>query len=459
VNRQGASESRKSSHHPLLSSPHYSTAILDTCWLLLLLLFSWWPVSVANKHQNNTARRRVGLLLFPSLTLFVAGINMVSTDSAGGARETRAFEDPPPEQEHATLTGIIVRRRCMGRFLAFCDVRLEESTTTTTTTIVSTVFRHQNLVNSKEWCSSFPTKKAMLPFGGRVALTGFHQSNKWEVTAWKLLSSPHDDAMKQSAVENGAGISCTDYFRSRREAFDAVTAAAADGNVRPAAGKSSKRNEKRTNSLTAMKNGIKEHHGNRTDKAVRAKVFAAWIMEHLMSSSDSSNTNRILDVAGGKGELAVELASNTKHHGTHCTTLDPVQRRRRRTKHSDGVDFVTGYFYNVTKNDQQTPLTSVVDITELIHQHTILVGLHPDQCTEDILDVALQHNKSVAIVPCCVFPDLFSKRRVDGAPVRTYEQFLQYLLKKDDRLQQTRLPFEGKNECIYLKVVDDGAVS
>jgi len=31
----------------------------------------------------------------------------------------------------------------------------------------------------------------------------------------------------------------------------------------------------------------------------------------------------------------------------------------------------------------------------------LLLGLHPDQCTEDILDVALEHNLSVAIVPCC----------------------------------------------------------
>ena len=103
----------------------------------------------------------------------------------------------------------------------------------------------------------------------------------------------------------------------------------------------------------------------------------------------------------------------------------------------------------------------------------MLLGMHPDQCTEDILDVALEHNISVAIVPCCVFPDLFSTRRMsitqissvnadsgnnciqkdtNIVPVRTYDDFLRYLMSKDDGLQMATLPFEGKNKVIYKKV-------
>ena len=36
-------------------------------------------------------------------------------------------------------------------------------------------------------------------------------------------------------------------------------------------------------------------------------------------------------------------------------------------------------------------------------------------------------------------------------PVRNYEDFLQYLLAKDDRLKMVTLPFEGKNKVIYKK--------
>lgn len=49
-----------------------------------------------------------------------------------------------------------------------------------------------------------------------------------------------------------------------------------------------------------------------------------------------------------------------------------------------------------------------------------VVGLHPDQATDSILDFALECGKPFAIVPCCVFPRLFPHRRLrqpalDGA--------------------------------------------
>ena len=101
---------------------------------------------------------------------------------------------------------------------------------------------------------------------------------------------------------------------------------------------------------------------------------------------------------------------------------------------------------------------------DMVQLSSCLVGLHPDECTEDILDAALKHKKSVAIVPCCVFPSLFPKRKflcshVDSCnssnntcykPVKTYNDFLCYLMEKDDRLCRETLPFEGRNQVIYL---------
>ena len=52
-----------------------------------------------------------------------------------------------------------------------------------------------------------------------------------------------------------------------------------------------------------------------------------WLLETFNLGSGS----RVLDVAGGKGELSAELA----HHGVECTMIDPNRRsrepRRRRT--------------------------------------------------------------------------------------------------------------------------------
>lgn len=98
----------------------------------------------------------------------------------------------------------------------------------------------------------------------------------------------------------------------------------------------------------------------------------------------------------------------------------------------------------------------------LVRHATCLVGLHPDECTEDIIDVALQLNKPMAVVPCCVFPTLFPGRRLRrlgstddhyiSQNVQTYDDFIEYLLQKDSRLQMETLSFEGKNQVIFLQV-------
>ena len=89
-----------------------------------------------------------------------------------------------------------------------------------------------------------------------------------------------------------------------------------------------------------------------------------------------------------------------------------------------------------------------------------------DKCTEEIVDVALEHNLSFAIVPCCAFPDQFPSRRMvskekprndNGEPnlvsVRSYDNFLQYLMAKDDAMKRATLPFEGKNIVLYKIIV------
>jgi len=38
-------------------------------------------------------------------------------------------------------------------------------------------------------------------------------------------------------------------------------------------------------------------------------------------------------------------------------------------------------------------------------------------------------------------------------PVRSYDDFLQYLLDKDSSLQIATLPFDGKNKVIYKVVI------
>jgi Methyltransferase domain len=204
-------------------------------------------------------------------------------------------------------------------------------------------------------------------------------------------------------------------------------------------------------------------HGNPRAKGLRAKIFADFIVDNLLQLD---GTDRVLDVAGGKGQLSMALAAL----GIPCTVVDLLQRKQN----SSGLRTTVKQLQRqkrpiptfVTQPFPIMPLSSSSQepcamIQSLVDAHTCLVGLHPDQCTEAILDVALRHNKSVAIVPCCVFPSLFPMRMIPSInklatdaemkPVQTYDDFLVYLLCKDARLRRATLHFEGKNECIYMK--------
>jgi hypothetical protein len=45
---------------------------------------------------------------------------------------------------------------------------------------------------------------------------------------------------------------------------------------------------------------------------------------------------------------------------------------------------------------------------KLFSDCSLLVGMHPDEATEIIIDTALKFNKPFAVVPCCVMSRLFS---------------------------------------------------
>ena len=86
-----------------------------------------------------------------------------------------------------------------------------------------------------------------------------------------------------------------------------------------------------------------------------------------------------------------------------------------------------------------------------LHGCGVIVGMHPDQATEAIVDFALAHGKSFAVVPCCVFPSLAPQRRVrSGQRVVQYPAFIQYLAEKHHGIRIGRLPFAGKNIVLYL---------
>jgi hypothetical protein len=195
--------------------------------------------------------------------------------------------------------------------------------------------------------------------------------------------------------------------------------------------------------------------------------------------------NPVLDIAGGAGGLAFELSVR---HAIPCIVVDtqPVKYKGSQVRH---MEFrkqcleklvqapesplahnlrnrfqVRDFVQYPTLLETSWVLSSGEDeiicqwnetqkqLRSILHQRncSVLVGLHPDQATDPIIDVGLALQIPWAIVPCCVFPNFFQQRRLkSGKVVRTYEDLCHYILQKDTNVQQATLPFRGRNQVFF----------
>eukprot|EP00958_Prasinococcus_capsulatus_P011463 scaffold1139_cov202-Prasinococcus_capsulatus_cf.AAC.2 len=80
---------------------------------------------------------------------------------------------------------------------------------------------------------------------------------------------------------------------------------------------------------------------------------------------------------------------------------------------------------------------------------SLVVGLHPDEASDPIVDFALHHRRPFAIVPCCVFPKLFRRFLRDGTLVTTRQALCKYYLEKVPGAKCDYLDFQGANMIVY----------
>ena len=94
-----------------------------------------------------------------------------------------------------------------------------------------------------------------------------------------------------------------------------------------------------------------------------------------------------------------------------------------------------------------------IQFKNMVKQCSCLIGMHPDIATEYIVDMGLQYNIPFAIIPCCVFPNSFPKRKLrNGIEPRKYNQFCQYLCEKNSSINITKLDtMDGQNNIIWFK--------
>ncbi|CAK9063537.1 unnamed protein product [Durusdinium trenchii] len=175
----------------------------------------------------------------------------------------------------------------------------------------------------------------------------------------------------------------------------------------------------------------------KVDKARRAARFAAWLVKTY----------------GREGDLSWQLSVE---YGIPCTLIDPMVRRggelkswQRRALRKRGREQA---FEHLPVTFEEPSFSSIHG--ELLNGASVVVGLHPDEATEAIVDVALTRRRAgvplrFAVVPCCVFAERFP-RDLAGVPVRSLNQFCAYLRSKDPHIQEDMLDFEGRNKVLYI---------
>lgn len=112
----------------------------------------------------------------------------------------------------------------------------------------------------------------------------------------------------------------------------------------------------------------------------RAVLFASWITKQF------PRCRTVLDVAGGGGHLAMHLSA----YGYDVTLIDPKARLR----------LPSSKFRRAARRVRviRKPLSGDAPAADLI------VGMHPDEATQLIVELARDRRMCFAVVPCCVMP-------------------------------------------------------
>ena len=166
------------------------------------------------------------------------------------------------------------------------------------------------------------------------------------------------------------------------------------------------------------------------------------------SSLDRLQSGIILDVAGGRGDLSFELSFK---FGLKCVIIDPRPQKFRRWQ--------LKLMNKIGDNRKPLHIEGLFD-EFFFEQHKVnvedirlVIGLHPDEATEPLVDTALSNSLNFAVIPCCVFSQKFPHRRLKNnvEPV-SYELFCEFLGEKSDSAKEDLLPFLGRNKVLFMKL-------
>jgi len=176
------------------------------------------------------------------------------------------------------------------------------------------------------------------------------------------------------------------------------------------------------------------------NKSLRNSEFANFLVDKF--GLENIKKGFVLDIAGGKGLVSFFL---TTVYGIRCKIIDPrgasLPKSRRKELKKKKIQI-----------EEDRKMFTLETCDELIKGCSLIVGMHPDEATVDIVDVALAKKINFAVVPCCVFHNKFPDRKLkSGKEVVEYPDIIQFILEKDSSLKIDFLNIKGRNKVIYKK--------
>jgi len=176
------------------------------------------------------------------------------------------------------------------------------------------------------------------------------------------------------------------------------------------------------------------------NKSLRNSEFANFLVDKF--GLENIKKGFVLDIAGGKGLVSFFL---TTVYGIRCKIIDPrgasLPKSRRKELKKKKIQI-----------EEDRKMFTLDTCDELIKGCSLIVGMHPDEATVDIVDVALAKKINFAVVPCCVFHNKFPDRKLkSGKEVVEYPDIIQFILEKDSSLKIDFLNIKGRNKVIYKK--------
>ena len=327
-----------------------------------------------------------------------------------------------------------------------------------------------------------------------------------KVDAVRNQMEVHDDSREPVAEENDAddaAVSVTDddVVQAELEEYCQIRSVASaeistdETDCEPAKANGPYSETASSAPLHRRRRRTKVRNASRSSRFVDALLLERVVRTTMGAHNDSTSSDNnniaqtVLDVAGGGSGAGIAMELSMRRR-IPTTVIDPrpvqwngARRRTLQFRHDARQTLAPGLSIShqaqvLYKRFQPWTVSQMPilfeDTLEFTRQHdhllrhcTAIVGLHPDQATEAIVQVALRYQKPWAVVPCCVFPKTFVDRRffrhsVDDdnnndnntitaatKPVRTYEELCTYLHTLVPGVQERTLDFEGRNKMYF----------